>query len=72
MCVDLNCQDLNAALKQSKATWKIVVGHHAIRSVSEHGDTQELVQQLLPILKVCSWRHSSYIYHLLDQSVIVI
>ncbi|CAO2151617.1 unnamed protein product [Urochloa humidicola] len=44
-------KDLNASLKQSKATWKIVIGHHAIRSVSEHGDTQELVQQLLPILK---------------------
>ncbi|CAL4980843.1 unnamed protein product [Urochloa decumbens] len=44
-------KDLNAALKQSKATWKIVVGHHAIRSVSDHGDTQELLQQLLPILK---------------------
>ncbi|WVZ51294.1 hypothetical protein U9M48_002450 [Paspalum notatum var. saurae] len=44
-------KDLDAALKQSKATWKIVVGHHAIRSVSEHGDTPELVQQLLPILK---------------------
>ncbi|CAN6381470.1 unnamed protein product [Urochloa humidicola] len=44
-------KDLNAALKQSKATWKVVIGHHAIRSVSEHGDTQELVQQLLPILK---------------------
>ncbi|RLM69627.1 purple acid phosphatase 3-like [Panicum miliaceum] len=44
-------KDLTCALKQSKATWKIIVGHHAIRSVSEHGDTQELVQQLLPILK---------------------
>ncbi|KAG2562575.1 hypothetical protein PVAP13_8KG272500 [Panicum virgatum] len=44
-------KDLTCALKQSKATWKIVIGHHAIRSVSEHGDTQELVQQLLPILK---------------------
>ncbi|PAN43000.1 hypothetical protein PAHAL_8G203500 [Panicum hallii] len=44
-------KDLTCGLKQSKATWKIVVGHHAIRSVSEHGDTQELVQQLLPILK---------------------
>ncbi|KAG2558127.1 hypothetical protein PVAP13_8NG140800 [Panicum virgatum] len=44
-------KDLASALKRSKATWKIVVGHHAIRSVSEHGDTQELVQQLLPILK---------------------
>ncbi|KAL5204872.1 hypothetical protein ABZP36_009743 [Zizania latifolia] len=44
-------KDLDAALKQSTATWKVVVGHHAIRSVSEHGDTQELVQLLLPILK---------------------
>lgn len=44
-------KDLDAALKQSKAAWKIVVGHHAIRSVSEHGDTEELVQKLLPILK---------------------
>nr|CAB3491738.1 unnamed protein product [Digitaria exilis] len=40
-----------ANVLKSKATWKIVVGHHAIRSVSNHGDTQELVQQLLPILK---------------------
>uniref|UniRef100_J3N8Y5 Purple acid phosphatase n=1 Tax=Oryza brachyantha TaxID=4533 RepID=J3N8Y5_ORYBR len=44
-------EDLEEALKQSTATWKIVVGHHAIRSVSEHGDTQELLQHLLPILK---------------------
>lgn len=47
-------QDVDSALKQSTATWKIVVGHHAIRSVSEHGDTEELIEQLLPILKVCS------------------
>ncbi|KAL6842901.1 hypothetical protein ACP4OV_027214 [Aristida adscensionis] len=44
-------KDVDIALKQSKATWKIVVGHHAIRSVSEHGDTEELLQQLLPVLK---------------------
>ncbi|XP_062183014.1 LOW QUALITY PROTEIN: purple acid phosphatase 17-like [Phragmites australis] len=44
-------RDVDTALKQSKAAWKIVVGHHAIRSVSEHGDTEELVQKLLPILK---------------------
>ncbi|XP_047967910.1 purple acid phosphatase 17-like [Salvia hispanica] len=44
-------KDLELALKNSKATWKIVVGHHAIRSVSHHGDTQELVDRLLPILE---------------------
>ncbi|KAL3637518.1 Purple acid phosphatase 17 [Castilleja foliolosa] len=44
-------KDLESALKESSATWKIVVGHHAIRSVSHHGDTQELVHQLLPILR---------------------
>ncbi|KAL1541754.1 Purple acid phosphatase 17 [Salvia divinorum] len=44
-------KDLELELKNSKATWKIVVGHHAIRSVSHHGDTQELVDQLLPILE---------------------
>ena len=35
----------------STAKWKIVVGHHAIRSAGHHGDTQELVKQLLPILQ---------------------
>ena len=62
--VHLDRQDLASALKRSKATWKIVIGHHAIRSVSEHGDTQELVQQLLPILKVCSWHIIGVIHHL--------
>ncbi|EAZ18691.1 hypothetical protein OsJ_34211 [Oryza sativa Japonica Group] len=44
-------KDLEDALEQSKAPWKIVVGHHAIRSVSQHGDTKELLEHLLPILK---------------------
>ncbi|KAG9147343.1 hypothetical protein Leryth_021420 [Lithospermum erythrorhizon] len=43
--------DLKTSLKKSTATWKIVVGHHAIRSVGHHGDTQELVHHLLPILQ---------------------
>ncbi|GLJ12412.1 hypothetical protein SUGI_0190460 [Cryptomeria japonica] len=42
---------LNNALKVSQATWKIVVGHHPIRSIGEHGDTIELKEQLLPILE---------------------
>lgn len=44
-------QDLAMGLKISNATWKIVIGHHPVRSVGEHGDTSELVQQMLPILK---------------------
>lgn len=44
-------QDLEKALKISKATWKIVIGHHTLRSVGEHGDTEELIQQMLPILE---------------------
>ncbi|XP_072991175.1 purple acid phosphatase 3-like [Typha latifolia] len=44
-------KDLDDALKKSTATWKIVVGHHTMRSVSEHGDTPELLQFILPILK---------------------
>ncbi|ONK61330.1 uncharacterized protein A4U43_C08F28750 [Asparagus officinalis] len=43
-------KDLDTALGASTATWKIIVGHHAVRSVSEHGDTVELVDTLLPIL----------------------
>ncbi|CAA0806858.1 Purple acid phosphatase 17 [Striga hermonthica] len=44
-------RDLESSLKKSRAKWKIVVGHHAIRSVGHHGDTQELITHLLPILR---------------------
>lgn len=44
-------KDLKLALSESKAKWKIVVGHHAIRSIGHHGDTEELVSKLHPILK---------------------
>lgn len=40
------------ALGSSAATWKIVVGHHTIRSLGRHGDTPELVEHVLPILEV--------------------
>ncbi|CAL9221246.1 unnamed protein product [Arabidopsis halleri] len=43
--------DLEVSLKSSKARWKIVVGHHAMRSIGHHGDTKELNEELLPILK---------------------
>lgn len=44
-------QSLARKLERSKASWKIVIGHHTIRSVGHHGDTPELVNQLLPILE---------------------
>ncbi|KAL5760781.1 hypothetical protein ACOSP7_019269 [Xanthoceras sorbifolium] len=43
--------DLESELNESTAKWKIVIGHHAIRSAGYHGDTRELVKHLLPILK---------------------
>lgn len=44
-------KDLESALTKSTAKWKIVIGHHAIRSAGHHGDTIELVDRLLPILR---------------------
>ncbi|PRQ15846.1 putative Acid phosphatase [Rosa chinensis] len=44
-------KDLDFALRNSTANWKIVVAHHTIRSVGHHGDTQEIVDQILPILE---------------------
>nr|GMD38280.1 purple acid phosphatase 17-like [Ipomoea batatas] len=42
---------LEYALMKSTAKWRIVIGHHAIRSAGHHGDTKELVERLLPILR---------------------
>ena len=39
-----------AALEASKADWKIVIGHHPIYSGGGHGDTQELIESILPLL----------------------
>ncbi|XP_030495746.2 purple acid phosphatase 3 [Cannabis sativa] len=44
-------KDVDLALRNSAAKWKIVIGHHGIRSAGHHGDTKELVKQLLPILE---------------------
>ncbi|KAG5240559.1 purple acid phosphatase [Salix suchowensis] len=44
-------KDLELALKESSAKWKIVVGHHTIKSAGQHGNTAELNLQLLPILQ---------------------
>lgn len=38
-------------LASSSAPWKLVMGHHPIYSGGEHGDTPELIEKLLPLLK---------------------
>lgn len=40
-----------SALTASKAQWKIVVGHHPIYSGGDHGDTKELIENILPLLQ---------------------
>ena len=40
------------ALETSTTTWKIVIGNHTIRRVGSHGDTEEMIQHLLPIIEV--------------------
>jgi acid phosphatase len=42
---------LDKALAQSQAEWKIVFGHHPIFSGGKHGDSDDLIVNLLPILK---------------------
>lgn len=40
--------ELEAALSESQASWKLVVGHHPVRSNGiEHGDTPELRREQL-------------------------
>ncbi|XVF43466.1 hypothetical protein PTKIN_Ptkin02bG0042100 [Pterospermum kingtungense] len=43
--------DVESALRESSAKWKIVVGHHTIKSAGEHGNTDELILHLLPTLQ---------------------
>ncbi|XP_048499206.1 purple acid phosphatase 3 [Beta vulgaris subsp. vulgaris] len=44
-------KDVDEVLKKSTAKWKFVIGHHPILSAGHHGNTEELVAQLLPILE---------------------
>lgn len=38
-------------LARSTASWKMVVGHHPIFSGGEHGNSPELIERLVPVLK---------------------
>ena len=49
---------LNAQLAQSTAPWKVVVGHHPIRSGGRHGGSPALAKTLEPILE----RHGVQVY----------
>lgn len=42
---------LTDALDKSRATWKVVYGHHPIYSAGQHEDNEEKIEQLLPVLK---------------------
>ena len=41
----------NALSEPTSARWKVVYGHHPVYSCSYHGDTEDLIRNLLPILK---------------------
>lgn len=42
---------LSEALEASKNTWKIVCGHHPVYSYGGHGNSDELQEELLPIIE---------------------
>ena len=42
---------LERHLETTTATWKIVVGHYPVFSHGHHGNTEELIQDLFPLLK---------------------
>jgi acid phosphatase len=61
-------------LAASKARWKIVIGHHPIYSGGEHGDTAELIENVLPLLhenKVQAWfnGHDHDLQHLVAGEI---
>ncbi len=51
-CPEAQLRWLGGALAASESAWKIVVGHHPIRSGSPfHGDAPELQERLAPLLR---------------------
>ncbi|MBZ0204344.1 MAG: metallophosphoesterase [Ignavibacteria bacterium] len=47
---DAQLKWLDSVLSSSNAKWKIVAGHHPVYSGGEHGNTQELIDLVNPIL----------------------
>ena len=50
--------ELDKQLQESTAVWRIVIGHHPIRSCGHHGNSDELLAWLDPILH----RHGVHAY----------
>jgi len=48
---DKQLQWLEHGLQNSKATWKMVIGHYPIFSPGPHGNNLELIRTLLPLLQ---------------------
>ena len=73
--IGLQIHRLDSVLTVSKTRWKMVVGHHPIYAAApKHGDTKELIDQVLPILKkhkvpiyVCG--HDHVLQHLKRDSM---
>ncbi len=59
---------LHSTLKGSTAKWKVVYGHHPIRSNGMHGDTKDLVVELLPL--ICSYADVYVSGHDHDQQLL--
>ncbi|MBC8109597.1 MAG: metallophosphoesterase [Verrucomicrobia bacterium] len=80
---DLAAQDttrqlqwIDSVLANSRETWKIVVGHHPVYSIGDHGNQHELHTQFKPILEkykvqayFCGHDHNLQYHHLPNTSV---
>ena len=66
---------LESALAASRARWKIVVGHHPVYAAAPgHGDTKELIADVLPVLQkhgvqIYFCGHDHVLQHLVDGGV---
>jgi acid phosphatase len=66
---------LESVLAASHARWKIVVGHHPVYAAAPaHGDTKELIADVLPVLQkygvqVYFCGHDHVLQHLVDGGV---
>jgi tartrate-resistant acid phosphatase type 5 len=66
---------IDSVLNSSHALWKIVVGHHPIySSVSNHGNTNELIDNILPLLQKYGVRiylcgHEHFLQYLVHNAI---
>lgn len=66
---------IDSVLAYSHASWKIVIGHHPIySSVDKHGNTRELIEDVLPLLQkygvqIYFCGHQHFLQHLVHGNV---